>query len=214
MPAASPLQAALRKEHRSEPRLGAQPPSPPPPGTGELLPTWKALQGQDTTSSAQLWHWDLCSSRDGAVMLPWVQNGAGSQLRSPRESSHPATSLQAGGGGMGGPKPLHYLTPRLWQRVPALQHEPGSYLPILCQQPSRCPSPRPSGRRGPPCPKVEHGKVQPPHPASAAGGSWSPGQHQALPWHHQRYPSVPGKARRCLENSNSFPPFFFASLGR
>lgn len=144
-------------------------------------------------------------------MLPWVQNGAGSQLRSPRESSCPATSLQAGGGGLGGPKPLHYLTPHLWQRVPALQHEPGSYLPILCQQPTRCPSPRPSGRRGPPWPNVEHGKVQHPPPASAAGGSWPPGQHQALLWHHQRSPSThlcqekPGGASKTV---TVFLPFF------
>lgn len=85
----------------------------------------------------------------------------------------------------GGPKTLHCLRPHLWQHVPALQNGLGLYLPILCQQPTCCPSPMPSGRRGPLCPSAGHGKVQGPHPASVAGGSQPLGQHWALPWHHQ-----------------------------
>ena len=143
--AASPP-AALQKVHRSEPRLGARPPCPPPPGDGELLPPEKLCR--DRTR-----HWDLRSSRDG-VTLPQAQNGAGSQLRSPGESSHPATSPQTSSGGTGVSKPLHHLTPHLCQRMLAPQQGPGSCLPTLCQQPTQSPSPMPSGRRGPPCPNV------------------------------------------------------------
>lgn len=215
-PAASPRpEAALRKERRSEPRSGTRPPSPPPPGARELLHTRKALQGQDTASSAQPRHRDLCSSRDGG----------GHAATGAKRCRLPAQVPQ------GGKLPCHQPPSRRWWHGGTQTTSPpdtSSLAASACSAawtglvfahplPAAHPVPLTNAIRQKGTAVSQRGAwgsaVSPPSKCGwrvLATGT-APGSAVASPA-LPKHPSVPGKARRCLENSNSFPPFFFASL--
>lgn len=88
------------------------------------------------------------------------------------------------------------LTPHLQQRVPALQDGLGSYLPSLCQQPTRCPLTNAIWKKGTAVSQRGVWEIAVSPPSKCGWGESQPlGWHRALLWHRQRSPST----RLCQE---------------